>query len=102
MNRITPRDTRSTQPADDWRLRAGCLGQWDLMHPENDTKEIEAAKAVCLRCPVTVDCFFDAVRTGDMEHGIRAGLRGGERRVVLKELRRRQAEKAAQATELAA
>jgi hypothetical protein len=91
-----------TERTPDWRLRAACLGQWRVMHPDNDTKEIEAAKAVCKRCPVTVDCFFDAVRTDDMEHGIRAGLRGGERRAVLKELRRRQAEKAARTAELAA
>lgn len=86
----------------DWRIQAACLGQWDAMHPDNDTHEIEAAKSICRGCPVTVDCFFDAVRTGDMEHGIRAGLRAGERRAVVKELQRRQAEAAARDTELAA
>ena len=101
MNHYTGSVPDTARPTD-WRLRAACLGQWQVMHPDNDTKEIEAAKAVCKGCPVTTDCFFDAVRTGDMEHGIRAGLSGGERRTVLKELRRRQAEKAARTAELAA
>jgi hypothetical protein len=86
----------------DWRPRAACLGRWNLMHPETDEKEIAAAKKVCAGCTVKVDCFFDAVRTGDMQHGVRAGLRPHERRAVAKELRKRQAQKAAQGTELAA
>lgn len=87
---------------DDWRLRAACLGQWKLMHPENDEREIAAAKAVCVGCPVKVDCFFDAVRTGDMQHGIRGGLRASERRAVAKQLRQRQAERRSAESELAA
>lgn len=75
----------------DWRTQAACLGQWTLMHPENDEHEIAAAKAVCQRCPAAVrtECFWDAVRTDDNQHGIRAGLRANERRAVLAELRKR-------------
>jgi hypothetical protein len=91
-----------TEPAPDWRPQAACLGKWDLMHPETDEHEIAVAKEVCVSCKVKVDCFFDAVRTGDMQHGIRAGLRPHERRAVAEELRQRRARKAAQDAELAA
>lgn len=79
----------------DWRASAACLGRAKEMHPENDEHEIAAAKAVCAHCWVTRECFWDAVATGDMDHGVRAGLRANERRAVLTELRRRDEEKAA-------
>ncbi|MEV5957250.1 WhiB family transcriptional regulator [Streptomyces sp. NPDC051987] len=85
MKHYTGAAPATRQPAD-WRLRAACLGKWSAMHPENDEAEIEAAKRICGPCPVKVDCFFDAVHTGDMAHGIRAGLRPNERRAVAKEL----------------
>jgi hypothetical protein len=77
-----------TVRADDWRTQAACLGKWALMHPDNDEHEIATAKAVCAQCPVARQCFYDAVRTGDMQHGIRAGLRPNERREVAKKLQR--------------
>ncbi|MER5715772.1 WhiB family transcriptional regulator [Streptomyces sp. NPDC002132] len=80
MNTITP----------NWQSRAACLGRWDEMHPDNDEHEIANAKAICGRCPVQQDCFWDAVRTGDDQYGIRAGLRANERRAVMRELRRRE------------
>lgn len=82
--------TPDTEPTPDWRKSAACLGQWDAMHPENDETEIAAAKAICARCFVARECFWDAVATDDMRHGIRAGLRAGERRAVVEEIRRRQ------------
>lgn len=80
-----------TMRAVDWRTRAACLGQWAVMHPDNNEDEIATAKAVCARCllQVRVACFWDAVRTGDNEHGIRAGMRANERRALLKEVRQR-------------
>lgn len=81
-----------TERAADWRARAACLGLWKIMHPDNDETEIAAAKAVCKRCPVGFECFWDAARTDDNQHGIRAGLRANERRAVLAELRQRQAD----------
>lgn len=83
-----------TEPAGQWAKQAACIGQWDAMHPENDEQEIAAAKAICARCYVTRECFWDAVATGDMSHGIRAGLRPNERRDGVKELERRKAERA--------
>ena len=79
----------TSPPPADWRLKARCLGRWNEMHPENSETEIETAKQICKTCPVTRDCFLDAVATGDMEHGIRAGLKPAERRAVAKELERR-------------
>lgn len=78
----------------DWRTRAACLGQWADMHPDNDEHQIERAKQICKRCPVKAECFWDAVRTGDNEHGVRAGLRPNERRAVVKEVERRKADTA--------
>lgn len=77
-----------------WVERAACKGLADRMHPDNDEHEIAAAKAICARCYVARECFWDAVATGDMQHGIRAGLRANERRDVVKELERRRAERA--------
>jgi hypothetical protein len=84
-----------TEPAGQWVKSAACAGLGDVMHPENDEREIAAAKAICARCRVARECFWDAVVTGDMQHGIRAGLRANERRGVVKELERRKARQAA-------
>jgi WhiB family redox-sensing transcriptional regulator len=75
------------RPAD-WRSQAACLGKAAAMHPDNNEREIATAKAICARCPVRVECFWDAVRTGDNEHGVRAGLRANERRARIKALQR--------------
>lgn len=79
----------TSAPPADWRLQARCLGRWDEMHPENSETEIELAKQICKTCRVARECFLDAIATGDMEHGIRAGLKAAERRAVAKELERR-------------
>lgn len=81
----------TTSHTSDWQTRAACLGRWDEMHPDNDVREIVNARAICKPCPVRRECFFDAIRTDDMQHGIRAGLRASERRAVAKELEQRAA-----------
>lgn len=87
----------------DWREAAACLGIGDAMFPGNNEAGIERAKSICARCFVQRECFRDAMRTGDNQWGIRAGLRPNERRAVAKEIRRREREKqAAQNAELAA
>jgi WhiB family redox-sensing transcriptional regulator len=85
MNAYTGSVPDTRRPGD-WRTRAACLGLWEEMHPDNDEHEIAHAKSICAPCPVRVDCLWDAIRTGDMQHGIRAGLRASERRAVAKEL----------------
>lgn len=84
--------------AHDWVKRAACKGLSDLMHPDNDEREIAAAKAICARCYVARECFWDAVATGDMQHGIRGGLRPNERRSVVEELERRRTGRAVTAS----
>ncbi len=78
------------EPAGQWAKQAACIGRADEMHPGSDDAQIANAKAICKRCPVQRECFWDAVHTGDMQHGIRAGLRANERRDTIKELRRRE------------
>ena len=77
----------------EWVKRAACAGRQDEMHPDNDEREIAAAKAICKPCPVARECFWDAVATDDMHHGIRAGLRANARRDGVAELERRRTER---------
>lgn len=66
-----------------WRLRAACrdgepqnffpVGDWDASLPQ-----IDAAKAVCILCPVRKDCLEYAYRT-NRTRGIWGGLTADER-----------------------
>lgn len=78
----------------DWRDAAACRPDPDAMF---DTSEagIEKARRVCAGCPSKKACLVDAIRTGDNDHGVRAGLLPRERKAVVKELARREAAKAA-------
>jgi hypothetical protein len=100
MTRTASAHGLTSEPAGKWAKRAACRGvDPDVMHPGNDETEIGRAKQVCARCWVARECFWDAVATGDMEHGIRAGLRANERRAVLKEINRRKSAPVEQAAE---
>jgi hypothetical protein len=67
-----------------WRDRAACVGEDpDLFFPIVErgalaAPEIAAAKAVCLRCPVIVECRAWARRS--LPYGIAGGLTADERR----------------------
>lgn len=80
-------DTRRRSP--DWRDAALCRPDPDAMF---DTTEagIETARRLCAGCPAKRPCLADAIRTGDVEYGIRGGLLPRERRAVVKELARRE------------
>jgi WhiB family redox-sensing transcriptional regulator len=80
----------TTQRATDWRVRAACLGRWNEMHPDNNEHEIENAKQICRQCPVQVPCVLDALRTGDIEHGIRGAMKPSERRNMARQMAARQ------------
>lgn len=82
--------TPDTEPADQWIKQAACAGHADLMYPDNNEAGIDTAKRICRPCPVRRECLVDAIRTGDNEHGIRAGLRANERRAVAREWAARQ------------
>lgn len=79
----------ATGRAEDWRPRAACADNPDAMFPRNTAKEIQAAKAVCRRCPVVAECLAATLhaeaclpRREDL-WGIAGGLRPHERRRLL-------------------
>jgi WhiB family redox-sensing transcriptional regulator len=72
----------------DWRHRAACRNKDpELMFPfaEPGTKiydwQVDEAKAVCARCPVTSECLAFALSEG-MEHGVWGGVDAVERRAL--------------------
>ncbi len=75
---MSPRD-------DDWEKRAACaVSDPELFFPNlSDTESAEQAKRICARCPVSEECLEKALRTGDNEHGIRAGLTPKQRQKLL-------------------
>jgi hypothetical protein len=80
----------ATKRPTDWRVRAACLGRWDEMHPDNNEHGIENAKSICRQCPVQVPCVLDALRTGDIDHGIRGAMKPSERRNMARQMAARQ------------
>lgn len=75
----------------DWRHRAICRDEDpELFFPIGNTgpalRQIEDAKSVCRRCPVTEQCLSWALSTGQ-DSGVWGGLSEDERRA----LKRRQA-----------
>jgi WhiB family redox-sensing transcriptional regulator len=73
----------------DWRHLSACRDEdGDLFFPIGSAGpaliQVEQAKAVCRRCPVTDECLQFALDTGQ-DHGVFGGLSEGERR----ELKRR-------------
>jgi WhiB family redox-sensing transcriptional regulator len=74
-----------------WQWRAACRGEdapvfFAPNHfetkPEKDRRE-QAAKSICARCPVRVECLDYAIRTRE-PHGIWGGLNELERRILLR------------------
>jgi WhiB family transcriptional regulator, redox-sensing transcriptional regulator len=86
-----PVDDTEEYTAMDWRHRALCRDEDpELFFPIGTTGpalvQIEQAKAVCRRCPVTQSCLDWALRAGQ-DSGVWGGLSEDERRA----LKRRQA-----------
>src|SRR5207302_10723600 len=72
--------------AAEWMLAAACRGRPDLFFAPDDSetrserrRREAAAKSVCARCPVRIDCLTDAF-TSDERFGIWGGLTERERR----------------------
>lgn len=78
----------------DWLHRALCRDyDPDLFFPIGTTGpaliQVEEAKAVCARCPVTAECLGWALETGQ-DHGVWGGLSEDERRKLrLRQVRQR-------------
>ncbi|MFE1288642.1 WhiB family transcriptional regulator [Streptomyces sp. NPDC058751] len=72
---------------------AACAGyDTALFFPrETDTAAVEAAKAVCRRCPVMRSCLVQALRHGD-EFAILGGTTPPERRLIRRRLAERKRE----------
>jgi hypothetical protein len=49
------------------------------MHPDKNAADEYLAKRICNGCPVTAECFLDAIRLRDWE-GVRAEMTGPERK----------------------
>jgi hypothetical protein len=82
--------TPETKRKADWRAGAECRAAGvdpDEMFPDNNEHDIQHAKSICAPCPVWMACLQHALRTGDNDHGIRGGLKPGERRAVGKLVR---------------
>lgn len=78
--------TAAPAGASDWLVKAACLQlpDPDVMYPDNKEAHIAAAKRVCGGCPVLLECLEDALRTDELDYGIRGGLRPHERRALAK------------------
>lgn len=78
----------------EWRNRAACRDEDpDLFFPERG-ESIEAAKEICGRCPVRLDCLRYALKVG-IHHGVWGGASERARR----RMRRHRAEFAAETEE---
>jgi WhiB family redox-sensing transcriptional regulator len=71
---------------EDWMLGATCRGRPDLFFAPDDSetrserrRREAAAKSVCARCPVRMQCLMDALES-DERFGIWGGLTERERR----------------------
>lgn len=86
-----------TEPDRAWLPQAACRADGvhpDEMFPDNNVGEIEHARRICAPCPVRTECLAEAMameggRTAKSRYGIRAGLTGGQRRVLYDVLRKR-------------
>lgn len=77
----------------DWRHRAACIGEDpELFFPIGSTgqalEQVDAAKAVCTRCPVTDECLEWALET-NQDAGVWGGLSEDERRSLRRSRQRR-------------
>jgi WhiB family redox-sensing transcriptional regulator len=64
--------------AERWRSRAACRGTNPALFYDLHPDAIDAAKAVCARCPVRTQCRAQAVAAGE-EFGVWGGLAADER-----------------------
>ena len=69
-----------------WRDRAACIGENpELFFPDGNTgsalRQIEEAKAVCLRCQVSEICLRWALDSGQ-DAGVWGGMSEDERRAL--------------------
>ncbi len=79
----------------EWQWRAACRGEdTALFFAPNHLEDREdkrfrerEAKAICVVCPVRIECLKYAVRTRE-QHGIWGGLNEAERRALIRDRER--------------
>jgi hypothetical protein len=77
------------KPAGQWAKHAACREPGihpDEMFPDNNEHAIAHAKQICKPCPVQTECVLDALRTRDLDYGIRGGLRPKELRNLARQV----------------
>jgi WhiB family redox-sensing transcriptional regulator len=73
-----------TEDAWNWQLRASCLGHpLEVFFPDDHARSSlrrreDAAKRICLQCPVVAECRDHALRTPE-HHGIWGAMTAQER-----------------------
>lgn len=88
MSRISARDTRTSQRADDWRDDAACHNEDpEIFFASELTAEGKAAvrhaKVICWRCPVMEACGQWAI-TERVPFGVFGGVSESQRRTILR------------------
>ena len=71
--------------------QAACLDvpDPDIFFPEGSQRTIQQAKAICITCPIAVDCLRYAV-DNELTYGVFGGLTATERKKFTKRLLRAQ------------
>jgi WhiB family redox-sensing transcriptional regulator len=71
-----------------WRTKGRCRGvDPAIFYPEDDEDPAEAAKAICLTCPVREPCLEHAIEARE-KLGVWGGLTARERRRLIRRRRR--------------
>ena len=75
---------------DEWRRDAACRGMalevFSVGSRPDQERVIPLAKETCDACPVSSQCLEDAIQMNDT-NGVRAGLTGRERRILIQHRR---------------
>lgn len=76
------------QPSTDWMEHGACQGKDpDLFFPGKGRDLASAAVAICMTCPVRLQCLEYALAT-DQAHGVWGGKTAHERRAIRRARRR--------------
>jgi WhiB family redox-sensing transcriptional regulator len=81
----------SIGPITTWRDHAECRGvDPGIFHPDDEDENefsSDAAKAICMQCPVREPCLEHAIAVRE-KHGVWGGLTARERRRLIRRRRR--------------
>lgn len=70
-----------------WTEKAACVGQQELFFVDHLLRTVRKAKAICAECAVRDKCLAHALE--NQEYGIWGGMTANERRILLRQSRRR-------------